>query len=266
MSEKSASEPPARLPPRYHKWWDCELARLSPPDFPYWTIDLFGAVAERLLDILWFPGRVMQLAPWIAKTTTKAWDCFEAGAPGALFDVLAVFDAAGIAPPPEIAFERDALIGAALRGGGESRGQGARAPLAAHDTALRQRLRAEVVEQLLLNAEIQQQFPPPAPLEGAGAEDGESRRDWPEWPPPEAKACCERAREMLGETMVGWRALYDNFREMRALSREFGAAWPGPFYLPSEAVCERFGLEHGLKLIRGGWAGTDAPPWWELTG
>jgi len=270
MSKKSLGDPPAELPPSYHGQWHCLVDHLESLHFPRptieWTIELFGAVAERLLDILREPGRVMERAPWIAEDTAKAWECFEAGAPAAIFDVLAVFDAVGLAPPPEIAIERDVLIFDALRGGGETRGKGARAPLAAHDAALRQRLRADVVEELLSIAEIQQRFPPPPPLEGAGAEDGESCRDWPEWPPPEAKACCERAREMLGETMVGWRALYDDFREMRALYRELGDAWPGPFYLPSKAVCERLGLEHGLKLIRDGWDGPDAPQWWELTG
>ena len=177
MSKKNLGDPPAELPPRYHGQWHCLVERLESLHFPCWTIDLFGAVAERLLDILWHPGRVMQRAPWIAKKTAKAWECFEAGAPAALFDILAVFDAVGLAPPPEIAIERDVLIFDALRGGGASRGRGARAPLAAHDAALRKRLRAVVVERLLSNAEIQQRWSPPAPPEGSGAEDWESCRD-----------------------------------------------------------------------------------------
>lgn len=234
------------------------------PDHLPWEWDLRDAIARELSRNGRHPGRIAERAPWMARDAGKAWRCYQLGAAGALFDVLDTFDLAGLAVPPEIAAERDELLAAALRGEGVTRGRGNQPPLATHAAALRRRLRAEVVGWFYGNATLNANSDAEAERLGWGEAYWKDRATWPEMPPPEMKACCERARIELGETMVEWRAVYEDARGVAKARRELGGAWPGPFYLPSLETCGRLGLGAGVLLIRKGWAASEAPWWgWE---
>jgi hypothetical protein len=236
---------------------DTAEAIASPPS---WAIPLERAAAETMARLGWTPDRIAERAPSFARETVTAWRCYGLGAAGALFDILATFDAVGLAPPPEIAAERDSLIGSALRGGGMSRGRGARSPLAAHDAALRKRLRCTMVVFFLKLAEA---------CHGADVTARRRRQDptildfwrrFPGMPDPEMITCCERAREALGENTAGWRVIYDDARHVIEECRKLGDAWPGPFFLPTEETCQQFELKAGGQLVRFRVPLFDAPP------
>lgn len=192
-----------------------------------------------------------------------AWRCYQQGAAGALFDVLAFCDACRIAPWDFVAAERDFLLADALRGEGVTRGKGARAPLAAHDAALRKRRRWHAVCRILFNAWRYEHERQNAKIHRFGPEWWDEHRTWPEVSDKELKAC-ELAKEELGETTLdSARPIYNDYREV---AKEIGhlsdrTAFPGRYYLPTEETCDRFGLEWGMRLHREQRAATDGPVW-----
>jgi hypothetical protein len=231
-----------------------------------WDATAGEAIAAELLRR--FPHKRPSIHPnqgaaaWFKRDVEAAWRCYQDGAAGALFDVLRALDVLAIPVPEAVALARDDLLRAALLGDGVSRGRGAAAPLLAHDKALAKRLRWRVVQWVLDEAAAYAWQDDPRHGAVAKGADAElylaDRATWPEVSTKHTRAA-ELAREKLGDEMVGWRAIYDAWREVDDFRR--AGTWPGPFYLPSAATCEALRLEAGLRLIREGWEAADAPRW-----
>jgi hypothetical protein len=198
-------------------------------------------------------------APHVRSSAACAWRCYNEGAAGALLDVFAFFDTCRLPLPAEMRAERDRLLTTALRGTGETRGQGARSPIPSHDAALRRRLRWHAVCRVLDEADRYARERRAARQHGYGSDWWAEHAAWPEVSEKVQRAC-ELARSELREGMTEWRGIYDDFRAVASEAEDRGR-WPGRFYLPTEDTCERLNLTWGLRLLREHWALPDGPLW-----
>jgi hypothetical protein len=239
--------------------------------FPTWPddADLVAAAAAELRRRHPSKRHLAPTAHDIVAEVRRAWSCWHAGAELALFDVLGFFDTVALRVPAEVAHPRDDLIAVGLgclAGAAEKEGvgqgeRGCLTPWNRHLAALRRRLRAETVASLLRAAELRAYTDD---LIAAEVERGlidraaweNDRATRPEVPGTVRRAC-ELALMRLGQQHTTWRAAHHDLVAIERARREPG--WPGVFYIPGEAVAERFAIEPALALIP--LVGSDAPSW-----
>lgn len=208
-------------------------------------------------------GSCAATAPFVADAVFTAWRCYRADAAAALFDVLGFFDTTGLPMPAEVACERDALLDAALRGGGAASGvRGKPSPLAGHEGALRKRLRWHAVSRNLeAGRRVRDADDPKIGAVAMGADPAlyaADRATWPETTKQQMRAA-EMAGDELGEPIKeSARTIYDDAREVGAARMAPG--WPGRFYLPTAATVERLGMDYAPRLLRE-FDTTDGPLW-----
>jgi hypothetical protein len=199
---------------------------------------------------------------FILADIATAWRCYHAGAVGALFDLRAFITEAQLALPDTLAGELDALARRALLGEGVTGGQGSRSPIDRHLAALRKRRRHHAMRWIIQTGQHYAEADDPRSGAVARGADAELVAKW-QRERPEASAQSKRAAELaaqeLGEGMVSWRAIYDDWREVDAAMRD-RSAWPGIFYLPSQATCESLGWRAALHPLCDE-EPSDAPAW-----
>jgi hypothetical protein len=222
---------------------EAELLRRFPHKAPSIHRD-WGAVQRILADI------------------ATAWRCYHAGAAGALFDLCTTISEAKLPLPDMLHRELEALALRALSGDGVAAGQGSRVPIDRHLAALRKRRRHNAMQSVIRSGEHYAAVDDPEAGDVARGADAELFAQW-QRERPEASAQMMRAAELarlhLGEVMVSSRNIYDDFRKVEAAMQD-RAAWPGIYYLPSRATCERLGWREALHPLCDE-EPSDAPLW-----
>lgn len=228
-----------------------------------WSLSAPEAIGAELARLFphKLPASLRVAARRVTSEIERAWRSYHAGAVASLFDVVHVLSAAHLPLPDDV---RDELLGfarSALEGAAASIPSGQRHRMQQHEAAVRKRLRHAAVAHVLDMAEIyREEDALRDEMVRQGADRAALERMRRSRAPASQKVnqACEEARAILGASdNAGWNAFYVSHRDVQA-AIDAGDDWPGIYYVPTRATCERLGwsfiLPHFEELV-----GSDAP-------